>query len=115
MSQPTDVLKTTQNLNCVLYFHCNYIYAVKNYEYFKKFDVFTEKNDFCIILVEYRGFCNFEGPFSIESCAKDTHKIIEYANSRFSGVKALVGHSLGTGVTLEYCNYVKKLKSSGFV
>jgi acetyl esterase/lipase len=62
---------------------------------------------YCILVLDYRGFADSEGAFTLRGSILDTKAGFKYLIDRFGARDiVLVGHSLGTGVAAEYFRYV---------
>lgn len=64
------------------------------------------------LIIDYRGFGGSTGEFETEKVNYDLDAAIEFINMNF-GLRniSLIGHSLGTGVILEYLQYLNNEKS----
>jgi acetyl esterase/lipase len=70
------------------------------------YDVLVEKG-YCLLIIDYRGFADSEGAFTLHGSVLDTKAGFRYLMNEFNARDIiLIGHSLGTGVATEYTRYV---------
>lgn len=69
----------------------------------------------CFLMIDYRGFGGSTGEFSVSDVNYDLDAAVEYLKSAFGAEKiSIVGHSLGTGIAIEYCRYLAYKNSEFF-
>lgn len=86
--------------------HCSSVNRGYYAKFFEKYNILDE--NICVLLIDYREFGNSEGYFSKKGVIYDLLACTDYFYKRFSKKFTLIGSSLGSGIILEYCNYVYK-------
>lgn len=72
---------------------------------FQHCSTFTENS--CFLLIDYGGFGDSTGQYSIHQANCDITAAMEYLNRRFNAQKInMIGHSHGCAIILEYVRYV---------
>ncbi|ELA41089.1 uncharacterized protein VICG_01882 [Vittaforma corneae ATCC 50505] len=63
--------------------------------------------DACFLMIDYREFGGSTGEFIVKNVNYDLDAAIKYLKETFEAEKiSIIGHSLGTGVIIEYCRYL---------
>lgn len=76
--------------------------------YFGDFAALAVRCNVCIIMVDYRGFADSTGEYTIEGVNYDILAAFRHLSDVYGAREiSLVGHSLGTAVALEYCRFAR--------
>lgn len=63
----------------------------------------------CFLVVDYRGFGDSTGEFTMDGANLDLDAAFEYIRKTYNPASIfLVGHSMGSAIALEYCRYLKQ-------
>lgn len=74
------------------------------------FDRFACLYNICFLMIDYRGFADSTGEYTIEGVNYDVLAAYSFIRDTFGDVPiSLVGHSLGTAVVLEYGKFAKSM------
>lgn len=76
----------------------------------RKYDLANKcmKFNICLLIIDYRGYGDSEGSIFTSAINLDILAGFEFLKNQFGNVNiGILGHSLGAGVALEYCRFVK--------
>lgn len=94
----------TETNKIIIWSHGN---AMNSYQMSEYYDLLSNELNVNIIAYDYQGYGLSEGYYSEKNCYDDLESIIQHVKEKyetFSSNIYLVGHSLGTGVVIDYAS-----------